>query len=184
MSIYSNHCDDKSLKKDFPNLDSYSKLEMEIAEDYIRKGMLKSESGYHKSSISDYDKAIELFPFLPTAFYNRGISKFNIGDYDEATSDFSEVICLNQTYNELELPQDVVARCYYNRGNIYNLNKDSDLAVLDYNKAIEIDNVPEAYGNRGLIKYFKGKLTEACDDWNTGVKFGLKLSKEMIDSCN
>lgn len=184
VSIYSNHCDDKSLKKDFPNLDSYSKLEMEIAEDYIRKGMLKSESGYHKSSISDYDKAIELFPFLPTAFYNRGISKFNIGDYDEATSDFSEVICLNQTYNELELPQDVVARCYYNRGNIYNLNKDSDLAVLDYNKAIEIDNVPEAYGNRGLIKYFKGKLTEACDDWNTGVKFGLKLSKEMIDSCN
>ena len=65
---------------------------------------------------------------------------------------------------------------YYNRGVIYHNKKEYDLALSDYNKALEINpNLTEAYANRGGIFKEKGQCIKAISDYTTATK---KYNKE------
>ncbi len=73
-------------------------------------------------------------------YYNRGIDRFERGDYDKAISDYSKAIEINPRF----------AMAYANRGGAY-LNKGLyDQAISDSNKAIELNpKLAMAYNNRG-----------------------------------
>ncbi len=85
----------------------------------------------------------------------------------------------------LSLWEDVIkkypeaALAYYNRGDEYFLRlHDYDRAYADFSRAIEIDpTYTSAYINRGLIKYYRGKIEDSVKDFNQALKYDPKIGE-------
>lgn len=80
--------------------------------------------------------------------------------------------------NEIEMFSDVIekqpqwATAYSNRGTLYAKNNRSDLAILDYNKAIEVDSTFSlAYYNRALYFVNKKEYIDAISDCEKAYKY-------------
>ena len=66
------------------------------------------------------------------------------------------------------------AYAYYNRGNIYAVMKDYRSALVDYNKAVELDSrFSDAYFNRGLTNVFLGNNSEGVQDLSKAGELGI-----------
>ena len=130
------------------------KVNAETSSFYFNRAYEKAEKGDHYGAISDFTKAIEIYP-SEVAYYNRGISKFEIKDYYGAISDYTKAIEIYPTES-----------AYYNSGIAKTALKDHYGAISDYTKAIEINPKKfKAYANRGLAKEKIGDLKGACSDW-------------------
>ena len=110
------------------------------------------------------------------AYYNRGLAKIHLEDYNGAISDNTKAIELNPDY----------AMAYNNRGYSKSILEDYNGAIADYNKAIELDpNNSLAYANRGISKYILGDLNGACDDAKKVANLGdTDAAKWVAENCN
>ena len=62
------------------------------------------------------------------------------------------------------------APAYVGRGNMYRQRKQTDLALADFNSAIQLDPTdPRAYHNRGLIEQAQGQHTPAIADFSKAI---------------
>lgn len=69
------------------------------------------------------------------------------------------------------------AEDYFYKGNIAIKNKDFNLAIFEYNKAIIIDpNMEKAFNNRGYAKCALGNLEGAIADYNKAISIDPKLT--------
>ena len=81
-------------------------------------------------------------------------------DYDKAFKDFTEVIQLNPDNHSYTL-----------RGSAYNNTGEYDKAILDLNKAIELDsNYANAHVARGFAYNRKGEYDKAILDLNKAIE--------------
>src|SRR5262247_1062100 len=88
--------------------------------------------------------------------FQRGVAALSRGAYDQAITDFTEVVRL--TPNRVE--------AYHNRGEAYRLKGDYDQALADYTKALAINpNYAKAYYARGVAHSNKGEYNEALADY-------------------
>ncbi len=90
--------------------------------------------------------------------------------------------------NEFTLWDDAVrkfphnGRAYGGRGNALLINGSMDRALLDLNKAIELDsNNAEAYSNRGFVYESKGLLEQALADCNKAIEINPKMASAYIN---
>ena len=99
------------------------------------------------------------------SYFNRGVKKADLGDYEDAIANFDKVIEIKpelaEAYNKRGMSKDELKHSRSTKGNII-FNKG---AIADYTKAIEIDpNFAEAYYNRGLskedLKNHKGAIAD------------------------
>lgn len=113
-----------------------------------------------QAAMEDFDKAIELRPDYAEAYANRGKIKIDREDYEEAIVDFDKAIELN--------PE--LAEAYGNRGLAYQNLSDDENATRDYTKAIELGHSPQAYWNRGMLRYALGCFNLANEDFSAILK--------------
>ncbi len=140
-----------------------------------------------------------------TYYYNRGIDKYDAGDYSGAISDYNKAIEINPRYAKaynnrgnaksklgdnsgaisdyskaIEInPRDAYA--YINRGYAKDELKDYYGAISDYNKAIEINpRYADAYNNRAQTKYMLGDMKGSCRDAKKAASLGNKESKRIL----
>lgn len=74
------------------------------------------------------------------------------------------------------------ARAYFNRGKACRQKGNFHQAILDYNKAIDIDpNYADAYNNRGNVYLDKGDLNQAIFDYTKAIKLN---SNFAVAYCN
>ena len=101
-------------------------------------------------------------------WYNRGLKKFQNGDYQSSIDIFSEYI---KKYSSIE---DYAAYVYYMLALSKSKIGDHTGAIADYTKAIEMDyEYPSyAYLNRGISKKILGDLEGACSDARISVSSG------------
>ena len=67
------------------------------------------------------------------------------------------------------------AEAHYNRGNVYNDNGETELAIKDYNKAIKLNpNYVYAYNNRGIVYQNNGEVNKAIEDYTTAIRLESK----------
>jgi hypothetical protein len=98
------------------------------------------------------------------AHHIRGVSYFEIEQYQQASKDFNEVVRL--------IPQ--CAECYFNRANAYNGLGRLSLAIEDYNEAIRLmPNFTHAYYFRSIAYKKLGMNQQAIEDYNYAVRLGL-----------
>jgi tetratricopeptide (TPR) repeat protein len=91
---------------------------------------------------------------------NAGLAAASGGNYDEAIRLFTKGIASG------ELSGENLSKVYNNRGDAWVKKGDSDKAIADYTKAIEI--MPKdaaAYGNRGIAWDDKGAYDQAVADY-------------------
>ena len=101
-------------------------------------------------------------------YYNRGIDKYDRGDYYGAIVDYTKAIEINPKYSD----------AYYNRGLAKDDLNDYYGAIADYTKAIEFrPRDADAYVNRSLLKEEIGDLNGACVDARKVVSMGHRDSE-------
>ena len=84
-------------------------------------------------SLVDYSKAIELNPNDADAYYNKGCTYGEAGEYDKAIADYSKVIEMDPSS----------ADAYYNRGCAYSEKGEVDKAVGNLKRCIELSTDPD-----------------------------------------
>lgn len=89
------------------------------------------------------DQAIRLKPDFAEAYSNRGNTKYALGRYQAAVTDYDEAIRLKPDY----------AGTYSNRGAAKAATGEHDAAIADYDKAVYLNpGDAGAYSNRGVSK--------------------------------
>ena len=108
------------------------------------EGDTNYSSDNFKDSIRYYNKAISLIPSLTGIYYNRGLAKKILNDFNGAIEDFNKSIDANASNK---------AFAYYERGLIkcHKLN-DSIGANQDYDKAIELNGMePDFFYSKAIL---------------------------------
>jgi tetratricopeptide (TPR) repeat protein len=92
-------------------------------------------------------------------------------NYEQIMQDYATVIQLN--------PDFVYA--YFNRGNLYCLQKDYKSAISDYNEAIKQNpEFSEAFYNRGLTQLFLGETQKGIADLSRAGELGMAEAYSII----
>lgn len=125
----------------------------EAVQEYKKAVEIKPKALYYYNMAVAYDilndkdnaiyfntKTLEIDHSHAKAYYMRGISYSEIGDYNKAISDYNEAIALAP-----EFMRDV----YYRRAETYQVIGKNAKALADYNKALELTYDPE---NRKIIE--------------------------------
>ena len=94
------------------------------------------------------------------SFFDQGLAKFQLGQYQDAIADFDQAIQL----------QPDNADAYYNRGLAKLHLEQFEATILDYDRAVQLqpDNA-NAYYNRGLAKFHLERYEDAVDDFGRAV---------------
>ena len=59
---------------------------------HLTMGNYKSDLGDHYGAIAEYSKSIEFYPNSPFAYFNRGVSKYNLNQKNSACLDWSKAV--------------------------------------------------------------------------------------------
>jgi len=90
-------------------------------------------------------------------YYNRGVMRYQKGDFKRAQEDFSQAL-------ELE-PGDILS--LNNRGGSFLAMGDLSNARKDYTRALEIEKgYMTAYFNRGIVYFYEGRYDLATSDFS------------------
>lgn len=115
--------------------------------------------GHYQAGIPYCDNAIDLVDDFVLAYDYRSASYRAIGLYEDAASDYSELIDLQ--------PDD--HNWYFQRGLTALLMSDGDAALDDFNSYLDIGDIRNPYF-RGLAYLLIGDYNNALDDFETSVE--------------
>ncbi len=142
------------------------------AQQWFERGFAAADPN---EKVSCYSEAIRLKPDFADAFFNRGNTRHEIGDFDGAIVDFDEVIRLKPEYGD----------AFMNRGAARKLKGDLKGARRDYSEAIRLNpNYAEAFNNRGIASFDKGYLDRAMLDFEEAIRLNSKYAEAFNNRGN
>jgi Tfp pilus assembly protein PilF len=120
----------------------------------------RRDEGRIEEALADYNAAIALKP--DGALYNsRAKLYFNQKKYQEAMDNYNKAIAMDSTEGEY----------FINRGAVWALTNQLDLALADFNKGLHLDpNHANGYKNRSLVYQTRGQLDLAIADIDAYLK--------------
>ena len=156
-----------------------SNLESEIEitkEKNIEKGKFNLKIGNYALARNYFTKEIKKDPNNAEIYFYRGLSENKIGNYDSAILDYSRAINLNPKLFFQIAPD--LSTAYYNLGGennpnyplYFKQNRDYNIAINDYTKAIEIyPSNTKAYIQRGRTYIGLGNYELAKKDLSRSI---------------
>ena len=103
------------------------------------------------------------------------------GYYDR----MEQLAACTEVIEQSVLPRSDMAWVYSNRGNAYVWLDESELAIADYDAALEIDpNFATAYSNRGAVYYRQGEYELAIADFDAALEHDLPSNLAFIAHFN
>ncbi len=130
-----------------------------LATAYNNRGEAYGQKGLLNLALADYDKALDLDPYHASSYQNKAHVFDQLGDEARALQNLNLSIKLNISFQSL-----------YNRGNIYLKQGKWDLALADYNQALQIKNdVPQIHNNRGIVLLNQHDFSSAIDSFSKAV---------------
>jgi tetratricopeptide (TPR) repeat protein len=165
----------------------------------------------YESALKDINKVIELNPNLLLGHFVRAMIRTNQLEYDyqlsgettfsdniktgisfskniAGTTKLPEISVKSVHYEEILKDYEQIINidpnfiyAYYNRAEIFSIEKDFRAAISDYNKAIELEpQFAEAYFNRGIAKLSIGETSSGLDDLRMAGELGIVQSYSII----
>jgi tetratricopeptide (TPR) repeat protein/S1-C subfamily serine protease len=124
----------------------------------------------YEQALTVINQAIFLFPNNPNHYNEKWAVLSELKRYDEGLAAINKAIEL--------APR---AQAYYNRGNLYFNQQKYELALADYNKAIELDsNDAYAYNNRGNLYYDQQKYDLALADFTKAIELNRNFAEAYL----
>lgn len=126
---------------------------------YLGLGTVYQENGEYARALDNLDKALRLDPSNTKIFLNRGNTHFFLKNFDRALVD------INKSLELKEIPLG-----YYSRAKVLEAIGETDKAIIDYTKAVELNGqFAEAYSNRGLLYGKKRSVESALKDFTRAI---------------
>ena len=120
-----------------------------------------TQAGYWRNNIALYDHSLKAAGLSDIILCNRGNAYGEIGNHEQAISDFDRAIQINPDY----------ANAYHDRGVVYGKLGDRGQAISDFDRAVEINpKYAAAYNNRGAVYDILGKKRQAIQDFNKAIE--------------
>ena len=111
--------------------------------------------GQYEKAIKDWETYLQHNGDDAEVYYRIGLACLKLDDYDQALTYLSRALVLD----------DSMGSVYYQRANIYFLQKKYPEAAEDYTKAIELGvGLDICYFNRGIAYLNQNKIKEAIAD--------------------
>jgi len=159
-----------------------------------------------KQAIIGYNEALKVNDQYAMAYYNRGMAKQKLNDFEGSIDDYLKSIKYNfenlsWSYNGLgysyfrinELSKALTSLCkaieidpeyadaYYYRGLVENEKKEYATAINDFTKAIEFKaNYATAYYNRGIMRIQLKDTVNACNDFSKSLDLGYAQANDAL----
>ena len=159
------------------------------AVDELARGNELAFSKKFTQALEAYDAAIKLNPQLAEAYNNRGIVRYDMGEFSAAIDDYTTAINLKPNYAEAlnnrgnayaalerfaEAERDLTAAVklkdnsaviHNNLGSVHLSQGKFDAAISEYERAIQLSpRYAEAYYNRAIANYGKKNFLQALSD--------------------
>ena len=136
---------------------------------YNNSGSKKLKSQDFEGAILDFQKAIDLDPYILPCYISLSALMINI------RQDYNNTINLTSKIIELEgfekTKDNNYAQIYDNRGLAKSYLEDEEDAIIDFNKALEIDDSRVlTYANRGVSHMQIGENELALEDLNKAIE--------------
>jgi tetratricopeptide (TPR) repeat protein len=129
--------------------------------DHLKEGRKLLVQGAHGQALAEFNKALEISPYLGEALYQRGCVYEAQGQLDAALADFDHALRCD--------PQHPHA--YLHRGRLRTEKGDLDQALHDFDQVMIMrPNDAECYLNRGVCLAKKGALSDAILDFQRVLK--------------
>ena len=161
-------------------------------QDYNELGDKMHKAGWYKDAVDYYNKAIGIKPNESIIYFNRGVSKYSLKDYNGAIADFEYTIYLNPNDNVarpfLSMAKENVAKHpvktvpksytvqhaqpvrqpswqdYYKNGEKHANQKNYKAALSDFTNAIKLNpNNADSYA-------WRGAMYAAIENYNASIK--------------
>jgi serine/threonine protein kinase/Flp pilus assembly protein TadD len=155
---------------------------------YIALAEADALVGDHRNALANLQKAVALAASNPYAYMKLAETHFSLGEPDQALAAVNKGLGLSL------VPSGSLGDLYHVRGNIYLSQRKYALALLDYNKASEVDpesNINVAFHvHRAWTHSCLGHYEQALADLARAVELRpddisplLEIPKDLIASC-
>jgi tetratricopeptide (TPR) repeat protein len=129
--------------------------------DHLKTGRKLLVQGQHAAALAEFNKALEISPYLGDAYYHRGCVHEARGELEQALADFDQALRCDAQ----------LAHAYLHRGRIRTEKNDYDGALADFDQVMIMrPNDAECYLNRGVCLARKGMLSDAIADFQRVLK--------------
>jgi tetratricopeptide (TPR) repeat protein len=150
------------------------------------RGVARYKIHEKDAAMLDYNESIALGIEDPTAYLDRGVLEFDNGDLADAERDYTRAIKMRRDYGNAYVNRAAERR---KNESLHEKNRDHfELALEDYNKALEIDegNDASTYYNRGTLRYEewpnkKQDLEGAIDDFSKSIRLNANDPRVFYD---
>lgn len=171
----------------------------------LKTGIRQFNEGNFQGAAVSLNKAVELNPKNPDAFFYLAEAVFLLNESKKAMENYNKVIEMNATHarafkgrgrvkakledyygsiedftKAVELDKNY-ADSFFNRGLSYLNLKDYKSAITDFTKVIELNPKDyQAYEQRGSAKFQSADKKGACTDWSKAGELGYFKIYEVI----
>jgi tetratricopeptide (TPR) repeat protein len=121
-----------------------------------------------EQAIAHCNSEIQRNPNAPWAYYNRGVIRQQLHEYDQAITDYTEAIRRDPNYLD----------ALKNRGNAYLSKGEYNPAIADYAEALKLDpkDIP-TYQNEALAFGAKKEYDKATEALDEVIRLGVKTAR-------
>ena len=149
------------------SLELATETEPNFAPAFLTKSSVLRGLNRLNEALTAIETTISLHKDNANLYSEKGFILLKLKRYSEAEVAYNRAIQLN--------PRTAF---YYNRGNLYDEQGEVELAIADYNQAIEINpEIAEAYINRGLLYNEQGKVELAIADYNQAIEINPQFAE-------
>lgn len=141
---------------------------------YVERGHCYAKQGNYEKAIADCEKALKIDKDCTQALVVRGLIYKMGEDYNHALVDFTGTIEKEKDNHSLWQNSNALRTAYFQRANIYFIQRDFINAIEDYTKAIELDYGEAAYIGRGDCYFKQSNFTQAISNYTKAIELNPK----------
>ncbi|MDZ7959928.1 MAG: tetratricopeptide repeat protein [Aulosira sp. DedQUE10] len=141
-------------------------------DEFYYRGLEKAKQKDYAGAIEEFNRALQVTPYFPEAYFQRGLAYYDSGEILQAVSDYTEALKLN--------PQSVEA--YYSRALARVALKNLPGALEDVECAIRLNyHYAAAYSLRGMVRRKQGYIQDAIANFKKAAE--LYLEQKDKENC-
>jgi tetratricopeptide (TPR) repeat protein len=125
----------------------------------LQEGMRSAAAGNEADAVKRFTRAVEIWPSMTTAYFERGLAHQTLNEQDLALADFVKVVDADPN----------MGAAHTALGSIYRQRGDMQRAENEFTVAINLNGDLDAYYQRGQVYESRGEHQKAISDFDVAI---------------